>query len=96
MEGVLSGLRESSWEVGYKCVCEGEGLRKEASRWLGGAPHRWQPPLDAQIESLMKMNGILLVRVRGNNQASYLCPGSLPLARSRETLGSEIAALPHG
>lgn len=40
----------------------------------------------------MKMDGTLWVRKRGSDQAGYLCPGSLPPAPSRKTLGFEIAA----
>lgn len=57
---------ESSRMVEYKCVCEGEGQTKEASRWLGGSPQWAAASSPAQIGSMMKMNGILLV----SNQAS--------------------------
>jgi hypothetical protein len=70
-------------------------MREPPGGWVGRPTGR-RPPRAAQVESVMKMNGILLVRKCSNNQASYLCPGSLPLARSRGTLGSGKAALPHG
>lgn len=64
------GWRWRAWEssrmVENKSVCEGEGETKEASRWLGGSPHWAAASSPAQIESMMKMNGILLV----SNQAS--------------------------
>lgn len=59
-------------------------------------PAERQLPLCAQIEAVMKMDGTLLVRKCGSNQASYLCPGFLPPAQLREALRFEIAALPHG
>ena len=62
----------------------------QVTGWRG--PTRAAPPLCAQIEPMMKMNGNPFAGKCGGNQDGYLCRGALPPALSREMLGFGISA----